>query len=523
MGETSTESSLRATLHTIGRYVLSDVIAAGGMAKVYLGRLLGPAGFSRTVAIKRLHPHLAVDEEFVRMFLDEARLAARIRHPHVVPTLDIARSGDELLLVMEYIHGESLAGLVQANTRTGARVSVPIAAAVMIGVLNGLHAAHETTDERGQPLHVVHRDVSPQNVLVGTDGIARVADFGVAKAHGRSHSTGDRGHLKGKLAYMPPEQFRGDPPTPQIDVYAAAVVLWELLTGRRRFRHESEATTINDILYGNYVSVRSIARDVPPALDRVIEIGMLPDPRDRYATAHEMAVAIENCVRPASSAQVGSWVSEVAREALAVRDAMLAGMGSERSSGTHERGEPPDGRSPGFAGAWSKPDEASAIIESTRAARLARSDDAGADEPAPETSAADLEHSHAGQPSARSHRAGAAWAIGGAALLVVCGGALTATFARPHVLDRTLPRAAVVDPTPRSTASTGSPAAPTAVSPVPAAASAPPPPLAESIAATDLAPSASARPISAASAKPTSHRSTPVAPRLPRGLPGERN
>jgi serine/threonine protein kinase len=183
-------------------------IAAGGMATVHLGRLLGPVGFSRTVAIKRLHPQYAKDPDFVSMFLDEARVAARIQHPNVVPTLDVVSLEGELFLVMDYVAGESLGRLLRALRDRGPRVPPRIVGSIMTNVLYGLHAAHEARSERGEPLGLIHRDVSPQNVLVGLDGVARVLDFGVAKAAGRVQTTGD-GQVKGKLSYMPPEQIAG--------------------------------------------------------------------------------------------------------------------------------------------------------------------------------------------------------------------------------------------------------------------------------------------------------------------------
>src|SRR5689334_13290462 len=173
----------------IDRYELYDVIAAGGMATVHVGRLVGPAGFGRTVAIKRLHPHLARETDFVAMLTDEARVTGRIGHPNIVPTLDVVASGGEFFLVMEYVPGLTLAALMANAALDGERVPVPIACAVMAGVLRGLDAAHEARDENGRPLEVVHRDVSPQNILVGADGVARLLDFGDAKAVGRLHTT----------------------------------------------------------------------------------------------------------------------------------------------------------------------------------------------------------------------------------------------------------------------------------------------------------------------------------------------
>ena len=173
----------------VDRYALFDVIATGGMASVHLGRLMGPVGFSRTVAIKRLHENFARDPEFVAMFLDEARLVARIRHPNVVQTLDVVASAQELLLVMEYVPGESLALLIKRARAAGKFIPIPIVVDIVTGLLNGLHAAHEATNEKGEPLNVVHRDVSPHNILVGTDGVTRVLDFGIAKAVGLVHNT----------------------------------------------------------------------------------------------------------------------------------------------------------------------------------------------------------------------------------------------------------------------------------------------------------------------------------------------
>ena len=170
---------------TVGRYTVFGEIASGGMASVHLGRLQGTGGFARTVAIKRLHPALAKDSQLVTMLLDEARTSARIQHPNVVSTLDVIEDQDEVLLVLEYVHGESLANLLATVARKGQRAPVEVVAAIVAGALHGLHAAHEAKDEKGAPLELVHRDVSPQNILVDDNGNARLLDFGVAKALGR--------------------------------------------------------------------------------------------------------------------------------------------------------------------------------------------------------------------------------------------------------------------------------------------------------------------------------------------------
>ena len=219
----------------LGRYALHAELASGGMATVHIGRLMGPVGFARTVAIKRLHAHFAKDPEFVSMFLDEARLAGRIRHPNVVPVLDVVAEQGELFLVMEYIHGDSLSKLLRQVREQGEKMPLGVTVSILAGALQGLHAAHETTNDQGEPLEIVHRDISPQNIMVGADGITRVADFGIAKAAGRAQSTQD-GQLKGKLCYMAPEQLAQRPVDRRTDVYSASVVLWEALTGQRLFQ-----------------------------------------------------------------------------------------------------------------------------------------------------------------------------------------------------------------------------------------------------------------------------------------------
>lgn len=315
--------STQSYARTIGRYALFAEIAAGGMASVHIGQLLGPVGFSRTVAIKRLHPQYARDPEFVTMFLDEARLAARIRHPNVASTLDVVATHGELFLVMEYIHGESLAQLFKAATVANKPIPHDILRTIMSGVLHGLHAAHEAKTERGEPLGIVHRDVSPQNILVGTDGIARLLDFGVAKAASRTHVTRDR-HIKGKLSYMAPEQVQNQEIDRRVDIYAAAVVLWELLTGQRLFLADTESSTLARVLTSPVAPPSSVLRTVPYQLDLVVLRGIKRARDSRYPTARDMALALESSGRLATHSAVGEWVEAMAHEALAARAANVA-------------------------------------------------------------------------------------------------------------------------------------------------------------------------------------------------------
>jgi serine/threonine-protein kinase len=296
------------------------------MACVHFGRVTGPGGFARTVAVKRMHPHLAKDPEFAAMFVDEARLAARVRHPNVVATIDVLAVSDELLIVMEYVHGESLVELARRVRERKARIPPAIACAVVADVLSGLHAAHEATDERGNSLGIVHRDVGPENVLVGADGIARVLDFGVARAAGRLQVTRE-GQVKGKIAYMAPEQVRGGVISRSADVYAASVVMWEMLTGRRLFEAESDAHLVEKILYGAIEVPAAVAPSVPEPLNAIVLRGLARDPAARFATARDMMDALAQAVRPASASEVGDWVESIAHDRLAKRAAALATMG----------------------------------------------------------------------------------------------------------------------------------------------------------------------------------------------------
>lgn len=288
-----------------GRYLLFDQIGAGGMASVHIGRLIGPVGFSRTVAIKRLHGDYSSDPEFVSMFLDEARLAARIQHPNVVQVVDVVMAERQLLLVMEYIRGDSLANLIR--TSPNERIPVPIALQIATDMLFGLHAAHEATAENGEPLGIVHRDVSPQNVMVGADGVARVTDFGIAKAAARASSTRD-GRLKGKLAYMAPEQIQRRRLDRRVDVFAASAVIWELLAAKRLFAAEDAGAVVGRILYEAVTPLADQAPELPAQLEAVVMKGLSREPADRFATALEMATALE-AFRPARASEVAAWVS----------------------------------------------------------------------------------------------------------------------------------------------------------------------------------------------------------------------
>lgn len=314
----------------IGRYELYEPIASGGMATVHYGRLAGPAGFSRPVAIKRLHPHLARDPEFVAMFLDEARLAVRIQHLNVVPTLDVVASKGEVFLVMEFVQGETLSTLWRKSLATGERIGPKIVGAVMTNALHGLHAAHEAKNEQGQPLRIVHRDVSPQNIILSPDGVARVLDFGVAKAVGRLQTT-RQGNVKGKFAYMAPEQFEAEAILDRrVDVFAAGVVCWELLAGRRLFEGDQQAVILARVTSERPGPVTEHNRDLPPEIDGVLDRALARNRGERYATARAFADDLERVLGVAPASVVGDWVLESAGTTIQQRVAKLLEI--ERSS-----------------------------------------------------------------------------------------------------------------------------------------------------------------------------------------------
>lgn len=312
----------------LGRYALHDEFARGGMAQLHYGTVLGDAAFQKTVAIKRLLPQLKADAEIVTMLIDEARMASRVSHPNVVSILDVIAEAGEVALVMPYVDAESLARLVAASRAAGGACPMPVASRIVHDALLGLHAAHEAKDAAGQPLGLVHRDVSPENVLVGADGVARVADFGVAKARGKLVVTRE-GVVKGKLRYMAPEHFKGREIDRRADLYSAGVVLWELLAGEPLWAGAGEAQLGLKILNAAIAPPSTKAPGVPAAIDAIVAKATARRPDDRYATAREMAAALFDAAPLASSDDVAAWVSAHGGEVIAARAAFIEGI--ERS------------------------------------------------------------------------------------------------------------------------------------------------------------------------------------------------
>jgi serine/threonine-protein kinase len=308
-----------------GRYVIGESFASGGMGTVHLGRIVGAGGFSRVVAVKRLFPYASRDRGFREMLLEEARLVSRIRHPNVVPALDVVEEGDDIYIVMEYVDGPSLAELLARARSSDEPIPVEIAVGIMEAALHGLHAAHEARGEEGTPLGIVHRDMSPHNILVGADGVTRLIDFGIAKAATRIQIT-DPGVVKGKMGYMAPEQFLHQPVSRHTDVYATSIVLWEALANQRLF--EGRARQLQPGEEGDTSVRRALeTKPTPPshsrggvdaALDAVVLRGLELEPSDRFPTAEAMAVALRRAHGVASPVEVARWLGRFAPDELEI-------------------------------------------------------------------------------------------------------------------------------------------------------------------------------------------------------------
>jgi serine/threonine-protein kinase len=299
----------------VGDYQIVAQLKAGGMATLFLGRRRGASGFAKHVAIKVVHPHLAGDPAFVRMFVDEALLSARIQHPNVVHVEELRQNDGNYFLVMEYVHGCSLSQLVRTLGRKNRRLAPDIAVQIAARVADGLHAAHETRDPDGKPAGVVHRDVSPQNVLLAWQGHVKLIDFGVAKAHGRAqHTLGSS--LKGKIRYMSPEQAHGRAVDRRTDVYALGLVLWEMLTMRRAFDAPNDLALLDQVRRPEIPAPSTFGPEISPALDAVVMRALATDPAKRWQTAQEMRRKMAE-VMPHAVARDDSHLAELLRAVMA--------------------------------------------------------------------------------------------------------------------------------------------------------------------------------------------------------------
>jgi serine/threonine-protein kinase len=303
--------------HVLGRYELLMPIAAGGMAMVWAARLKGTRGFQKIVAVKTMLPKLSEDDQFEKMFLAEASLASKIRHPHACEILDLGEQDGVLFLAMEWIDGVPLNQLMKAAKRAGG-VPATVATRIVMQACAGLHAAHELTDGKGKLIGLVHRDISPQNILVTYDGVSKVVDFGVAKATALGDGATQAGQLKGKVSYMAPEQVRGDSIDRRVDVFAMGIVLYALTTGKHPFRKESEGATLFAITAPEpVIPPRKFLPDYPQALQDVVLKALEKDRDLRYGSASELQKALDKALPPTargSDEEVGAFVLSLFNE-----------------------------------------------------------------------------------------------------------------------------------------------------------------------------------------------------------------
>ena len=283
-----------ATAAATSRYDTILKLASGGMATVYVGTVRGALGFRQLVAIKKPHPHLLALAHFRSELVAEARLASMIHHANVVDVRDVEIDGESISLVMDYIEGASFGEMIVAanKDKSKTRMAPRVVVRIVLDALAGLHAAHELVDERDRFVGLVHRDISPQNILVGSDGIARVADFGVAKFSRKNMESTSDGSLKGKLAYMAPEYLKGETIDRRFDLFAMGVVLWEAIAGKRCFRGDNEAETLNRLLTHEPDPISKIVPEAAP-LEAVITCALAKGMNDRFANAAAMAAALE--------------------------------------------------------------------------------------------------------------------------------------------------------------------------------------------------------------------------------------
>jgi serine/threonine-protein kinase len=302
-------------LQLLKSYQLIRKIAAGGMAEVFLARTEGPRGFSKTLVLKRILPHLAEDEQFVEMFLSEARLVAQLNHPNVVQIFDFGEFEDSFYIAMEYIDGPNLRVLSRQAANMGVELAPALCAKMISYACEGLAYAHEFVDpQTGKPLGLVHRDVSSDNLLISRNGTLKVVDFGIAKVVGQGPRT-KAGTIKGKLPYMPPEQIRGKPLDKRVDVFALGVVLYELLARRRPFDAKGEAAIMNAILYQTMKPIRQCRPDVPEELARIIERCLAKNRDERYANCRQLRADLERFIhhggKPVGTEELASLVAKL--------------------------------------------------------------------------------------------------------------------------------------------------------------------------------------------------------------------
>jgi eukaryotic-like serine/threonine-protein kinase len=318
----------------LDRYELLCVLAHGGMANVWLARVQGKLGFNKFFAVKTILPNVAEDPAFKDMFLDEARIASRIEHPNVVHISDVGEFANVPYLVMDLVEGEPLYKLPRACEKANTRLPLGIVLRILADACHGLHAAHELRDDAGNLLNVVHRDMSPQNILVSTSGVSKVIDFGVAKARDRATAQTSAGTLKGKISYMPREQALGKDVDRRADTWALGAVLYYLLAGRPPYKEDNQLATLQLVMNG--APIPALPAPIPMSLRTLVMRALAHEPAQRFQTAAEMGTALEELMRKLSisttHANVAQFVNKVLGDKLESRKALITSAVNEASN-----------------------------------------------------------------------------------------------------------------------------------------------------------------------------------------------
>ncbi|WP_244222404.1 serine/threonine-protein kinase, partial [Corallococcus praedator] len=332
------------SIETYGSYQLLKRLATGGMAQIYLARRPGSDAPDKLLVLKRILPHLSENDEFVRMFLDEARIAARLAHPNVVQIYDLGAEGDTFFIAMEYIHGVDARRLWKRSETSSKPLPVPLVCRILLEASAGLDYAHKKTDATGRPLGIVHRDVSPQNILVTFEGGVKVVDFGIAKAADQATVTRS-GVLKGKYSYMSPEQASGQRVDCRSDVFALGVVLHELLTGGRLFKRPSDMLTLSAVAECNVPPPSHVAPRVPADLDPIVLKALAKDPDARYQHAQDLQRALEGWLaaqpQPSGTADLAVFMKDLYADRLSDEARSGEVQVTDEEAGVSPRSEPP--------------------------------------------------------------------------------------------------------------------------------------------------------------------------------------
>jgi serine/threonine protein kinase len=325
-----------------GRYTLVDRLAVGGMAEIFLARQEGPEGFEKTVVLKRIRPHLSSQKSFVAMFLNEARLAAQLNHPNIVQLYDLGRIGDAHFIAMEYVFGRDMRRIIPKADALGIPFPMVYALKIASSVCEGLFYAHQKKDVYGNPLHIVHRDITPENLVVSFDGTVKILDFGIAKAANQvEHSR--PGEIKGKLRYMSPEQCMGKPVDHRSDLFSLGTALYEWVTGYPLFTGDSEVAILRSITEGKINAPSDFKGDIPEAVERILMKALEKDREARYASAWDMQYDIDQFLSryefTPSNIHLSNFLKQLFSDELEEERERLAAGGHSSAAAFPEPGE----------------------------------------------------------------------------------------------------------------------------------------------------------------------------------------